>query len=185
MPKPKLKLVDTKTGQVLDRCPGCAAKEELLDTAGTKISNLKGRISKLLQKAEEHHDAFPSFKKCHDYWRERCKHPRTTYQIEDFQLWLPHFEAYDLDTCLRAIDGAAYDCRTGTRKNGSTVYYNDWELIHRNGAKFREFVNRAPYHKPKPEHLLALNRAIFWLHPDWEPETIMAAAKERVRRWAR
>ncbi len=179
-----LQVVDTDTGQALDHCPSCLAKDEVIETAGHKIANLKGRITALLQEAEEGHKAFPSFKRCHDYWRERCRHPRTNYAIEDFKLWLPLYEEHGLDICLRAIDGAAYEPFISTRKNGSKHRHDEWELIHRNGHKFREFVNKAPYHKPKPEHLAILSKAILWRHPDMEYEQVTHEAKLRVRRWA-
>ena len=181
-----LHLVDTETGEVVeDGCQACKAKDEVIETAGHKISNLKGRITQLLQEAEEGHEAFPSFKRCHDYWRERCNHPRTKYDIEDFKLWLPLYEKHGLDLCLRAIDGAAFDPFISTRKNGSTKRHDDWELIHRKGgAKFREFCNKAPYHLPKPEDLLIVSKALIFLKPGMDPAEIQVEAKKRVRRWA-
>lgn len=185
MPERPLRLVDTETGEITEQaCPSCAGKIETITTLGNKIVSLKGTITQLLQEAEEGHEAFPKFKRCHDYWKERCHHPRTSYAIEDFKLWLPLFDEYGMDACLRAIDGAAFDCYVSTRKNGSKHRHDEWSLIHRNGDKFREFVNKAPYHKPKPEHLSIICRALLWQHPSWSNEDIMAAAKQRVRRWA-
>jgi hypothetical protein len=183
-----LRLVNPDTGELVERpndCPHCAGKDATIKTMGDSNARLRGRITELLQEAEENHESFPSFKRCHDYWREQCNHPRSKYEIDDFKLWLPFYDKYGLDTCLRAIDGAAFEPFISTRKNGSEHRHDDWELIHRSGGhKFKEFVNKAPYHMPKPEHLSILCRAIWWRHPDWENEQIMAAAKLRVRRWA-
>ncbi len=181
-----LHLVDPATGEIVEHgCPQCAAKAEVIETAGNKIRSLKGTITQLLQEAEEGHKAFPNFRRCHDYWKKRCHHPRSSYDIEDFKLWLPLYEKHDLDTCLRAIDGAAYEPFISTRKNGSKHRHDEWELIHRKGGhKFREFVNKAPYHLPKPEHLSIVSKAILWRHPEMEYEQVTAEARIRVRRWA-
>jgi hypothetical protein len=186
MPKHALRLVDPETGEITEHaCPNCAGKDETITTLGNKISSLKGRITELLQEAEEGHEAFPNFRKCHEYWRERCRHPRTEYDLVDFKLWLPLYQKHGLEKCQRAIDGAAYDPYVSTRKNGAPHRHNEWELIHREGGhKFREFVNKAPYQLPKPEHLSIVSKALMWRHPDWDYPQVTAEAKLKVRRWA-
>jgi hypothetical protein len=161
MPKPRLRVVDSKTGELHETCPTCAEWQKkyngVLSQLGIMRRDLEGR-------AQDHH-LFPDAKKLFDLWRERCKHPRSKFTADRFDQILPHLrdEDFGYEMCQRAIEGAAYDPNTGIRRNGSVVRYDDWELIFRNRGKAEDFANRAPYHLPDPEHIKTLANALAFL----------------------
>ncbi len=180
-----LRLVDPATG-LLHEKPKTA--QELEDTVVGLQHTIRsqaatiGRLKADLQ-PEEGHDLFPVAKRLHDYWRDRCKHPRSKFNVDRFKELLPRLKEHDEAMCRRAIDGAAFDAYETTRKNGTVKRHDGWELIFR-VDKFEEFANRAPYHLPKPEDLAIVSKAILWRHPDWDWERVTYEAKPRVRRWA-
>lgn len=189
----RLRLVDPETGELKEaECPNCAGKDATITTLGNKIVSLQGRLTQALQRADESHESFPAFKRCHDYWRTRCHHPRTKYDIDDFKLWLPWFEKYGEAMCMQAIDGAAFDPYITPRKNGTKARHDGFRLIFRGGAKpqFMEFCNRAPVHLPDPVHVVTLTKAIMfgWGKPLDDEDALAQAhteATERLKRWRR
>jgi hypothetical protein len=88
-----------------------------------------------------------------------------------------YFQKYGEEMCHTAIDGARYDCFTTTRRNGSVKRHDDWELIFRNGPKFREFANRAPHHLPDPKKVHTLAKALLFLWPLEIEEAIYSAQR--------
>ncbi len=183
MAEPQLRLVDTTTGALAgpDDCPTCAEWAKKYHGALSQLGLLRAELA-----PDEDHALFPLAKRLHDYWRKRCGHEKSRFGPERFKEILPRLREHEDDAerlCLLAIDGAAFDPFISRRKNGSAHRHDEWHLIW-HPDKFESFVNRAPFHKPKPEHLAAVSKAILWRHPDWDYERVTAEAKARVRRWA-
>jgi hypothetical protein len=98
------------------------------------------------------HPHWPAGKWLFDHWRRVCRHPRAVWTPDRF--WL--VESYlsqpkygetlkaRVALCRRAINGAAYDPWTVTRKNGTEKRFDEWERIFGGAGKLEEFVNRAP-----------------------------------------
>lgn len=169
-----LHVVDPSTGELLDECPTCNEWARKYNGVLSQLGQLRAQI-----KGDEGHELFPAAKRLHDYWRERCKHPRTEFEAEEFKQVRPRLAKYGEQMVRRAIDGAAYDPWISKRKNGSALRHDSWEIIMRKG-KFEEFVNKAPYHLPSPERVLTLAKALAWLH-GWEPNQATAEAQRRLR----
>lgn len=103
---------------------------------------------------------WPVAKKVFDYWRRTCKHPRSAFTLDRFELIRPFLEKLgDKDKppaerlaeaealCKRAIDGAAHDPFITRRKNGTPKRHDGIDLIFRNADKMEEFCNRAPINR--------------------------------------
>lgn len=185
-PARSLRLVDPTTGEIT-ACPGCHQRDVQLAGAEKDIRSWRARYAQLKASIteDEGHELFPSAKRLFDLWRERCNHPRSTFTPERFALCLPHLRDLGEEVCRRAVDGAAYDCYTTIRRNGTVQRHDGFELIFRSRAKVEEFANRAPHHLPAPEHVVALTKALEFVHPDWELERCVAEAQARLKRWRR
>ncbi len=199
-----LRLVDPETGQLHERPKSVQDLEDENEGFRTTIRSQAGIIGNLKRdlRPEEDHHLFPEAKRLFDLWRLRCKHvhhkpqkppgcaacTRIQFTADRFKQLLTHLreppDGLGHEMCERAILGAAFDCYSDVRRNGSRIYYNGWSLIFRDRDKVEEFANKAPYHLPKPEHLAIVSKAILWRHPDWEYPQVTAEAKIRVRRWA-
>ncbi len=181
----QLRLVDPETGEFHERPQSNIVLEDTVEGLQHTVRSQAATIGKLKAelKPDEDHDLFPAAKRLHDFWRERCNHPKSKFSVERFKEALPRLKEHDEAMCRRAIEGAAYDCYRKVRKNGTVKRFDDWGLIFR-ANMFEEFANRAPYHKPKPEDLAIVSKALLWRHPSWELPKVTAEAKLKVRRWA-
>lgn len=105
--------------------------------------------------------AWPAAKRVFDYWRQECRHPRSAFTLDRFEMIRPFLEklgdqkkpqperlAEAEALCKRAIDGAAHDPFITTRKNGTQKRHDPIDLIFRNADKMEEFCNRAPIKPP-------------------------------------
>jgi hypothetical protein len=174
-PARHLHIVDPRSGEVLDECPTC---NEWARKYNGVLSQL-GQMRIELEGEFQSHELFPRCKKLHDYWRERCRHPRTTFTVEDFKVALPRLKEHDDEMCRHAIDGAAFDPFVTQRKNGSQKRHDDWELIMRKG-KFEEFCNKAPWHLPDPAKVKVLADALAFLNPHMPLPECVAEATRRL-----
>jgi hypothetical protein len=174
---PQLRIV-TEHGEVVEEpCPNCAGAEKEVRAWRMRYANLKREVDNEL----EGHELFPEAKRLFDFWRERCKHPRSKFTAERFEQCLPHLRDLGADLCKRAIEGIAYDPYITRRKNGSVERHDAWSLLFRNREKVEEFANRAPYHLPDPQKVATLARALEWVHPEWPTEKAVHEAQERLR----
>lgn len=150
-----LRVIDAD-GQVHESCPACETKdgeyaelERKFRAAMREISRLKndrGREAKT-------HPRLAEIKEVFDYWRQKCRHPKSKLDADRTLLIAPYIEEHGLELCKRAIDGAAFDCYVTRRKNGSAKRHDGIDLIFRSAEKYEEFVNRAPKAAPPPaEH---------------------------------
>lgn len=164
--KASLRLVDSLAdGEVPETAPKTLGEaylviddqNDVIDGLQRKQAGLLIEIANLKREREAEalkHQLWPRAKRIHDYWREECKHPRSKFDADAFELARVILESeasnhrgdYDAAEAMmkRAIDGAAFDPFTTTRKNGSTKRHDGFDLIFRNRTKFEEFVNRAP-----------------------------------------
>lgn len=150
--EPRFVLVDAQTGE---RLAGLVEDpRDLADQlagAQTEIKGWRTRYANLRRDKER--DArgdplWPTALAIFDYWREKCRHPKSQFDADRFYLIKPFLERYGEELCLRAIDGAAYDPFTKPMKNGGVQRFDSIELIFRSAEKFESFCNRAPREKP-------------------------------------
>lgn len=175
-----LRLVDPDTGE-LTAAPKLQELQDTVDGLQHTIRSQSATIGRLKRdlNPEEDHDLFPAAKRLHDFWRERCNHPKSKFSPERFKEVLPRLKEHGEGMCRRAIEGAAYDCFTTVRKNGTVKRHDGWELIFRHD-KFEEMVNRAPYHLPDPKAVVVLAKALTFLTPDLPLEQAIEEAKVRL-----
>lgn len=95
------------------------------------------------------HPLWPKTLEVFKYWQDVCKHPRSGFSLDRFEMMMPFVDKHGVDLCKRAIDGAAFDPFVTRRKNGSPKRHDGIDLIFRNADKFEEFCNRAPTPQPK------------------------------------
>lgn len=145
--QPALRLVD-ENGELREGgCPECAALRDQLAGAEGEIRSLRARLAqaKRDREAKAHgHRHWPRVLELFGYWKEKCSHPNSRFSVDRFEVAEPIYREYGYDLCKRAIDGAAFDPFTSTRKNGSIKRHDDWDLVFRSRGKFEEFCNRAP-----------------------------------------
>jgi hypothetical protein len=79
-----------------------------------------------------------------DFWRRECKHPRSKFTLDRYELVRPFLRQYGVIACLQAIKGASYDPFTTQNRNGATIRHDGWELIFRNAGKVEAFANKCP-----------------------------------------
>jgi hypothetical protein len=173
-PRPQLRLVDPRTGELTDKCPTCAEWSRKYNGVLSQLGQMRAAMD-----ADRNHELFPDAKRLFDFWKERCNHPRSEFTPERFKECLPHLRDLGEATCRRAIEGAAFDCYTTTRKNGTIHRHDGWSLIFRSREKVEDFANRAPYHLPDPEDIVRLANALKFVW-GWEIEKAHAEATRRL-----
>jgi hypothetical protein len=118
---------------------------------------------------------WPAALRVFDYWRQQCKHLRSEFSLDRFEMIRPHLERLSAKkrgrsddpkarlehaeaVCKLAVDGIAHDPYVTTRKNGTKRFHNGWHLIFGEADKFEERCNAAPIERirevmgqPKPE----------------------------------
>jgi hypothetical protein len=175
-PKPRLRVVDDKGQLHEDQCPNCAGAEKEVRAWRVRYANLKREVDGEFRD----HELWPQAVKLFEFWKERCKHPRSKFTPERFEQILPHLRDEGPEICERAIEGAAFDPYTTQARNGSTIRHDSWSLIWRNREKVESFANRAPYHLPSPERVKTLADALAWIYK-WEPDRAVAEAQARLK----
>lgn len=158
---PALIVVNPETGEqvgTLDQ-----AQQRLKDEVGGLQRDVRGWAARFAElkrdKDAEAKDSpvWPAALRVFDYWRWECKHTRSAFTLDRFELIRPFLEKLGDQSkpepdrlaeaealCKRAIDGAAFDPFVTERKNGSKKRHDGLDLIFRNADKMEEFCNRAP-----------------------------------------
>lgn len=142
-----LHLVDGDTGEVIPGCPHCQELKDELSGAMRDLRAWRARYAALVRDKEaeaESSQHWPEALKAFEYWRSECKHPRSDWCADRFDLVVPFLKKDGMPFVLRAIDGASFDPFTTERKNGTKKRHDDWGLIFRDRDHFESFVNRAP-----------------------------------------
>lgn len=138
--QPRLMVIDTETGEQI------GPLDDYLASYENDIRRLKARLTSLQANREAEarkHKLWAEAETAHDWWRIACGHPGVKFGAEEFYQALPRLkERNGLMLLLKAIAGAAYDPNTKRMKNGSTMRYDDWELICRSKAKAENFARR-------------------------------------------
>lgn len=146
-PERHLHIIDGATGEALDECPGCRARDDVVKGLERDIRGWASRYAELKRdkEAEAKRDPlWPDALRLFKLWRRLCVHPRAGWDADRFEQVRPYLKKHGLGVCERAIVGAAFDAFETVRKNGSKKRHDGWELIFRNADKFEEFANRAP-----------------------------------------
>lgn len=146
--RPKhLRVVDAETGEIQHECPNCQALAD--EVAGLERENRawRARYADLKREVETDITADPLYndaKIVFDYWKAKCRHPRSRFDAQRFRAIRPLLAEHGLALCRKAVDGAAFDPFVSRRRNGTTHRHDAWELIFRDRGKFEDFCNRAP-----------------------------------------
>lgn len=106
-------------------------------------------------------EVWPVALRVFNYWRIQCKHPRSEFTTDRFEMIRPHLEkliapgkgkAKDLPAriahaeavCKLAVDGIAFDPYVSQRKNGTKKRNDGWHLIFGSRDQFENRCNAAP-----------------------------------------
>ena len=146
MSAPALRVV-TADGELLDGCPTCEEKDDVIAGLEETVRRLGSTITKLRRDREadaKNSDLWPTVQALYEFWKQECRHPRASLDVTDFEQAERFVRKHGEELCRRAIRGIAYDHWTSTRKNGSTKRHDTWEFIFRSNTNFMECVNRAP-----------------------------------------
>lgn len=149
MSAPALRLVNADTGELHDpeECLKCAHLEDVIKGLERDIRGWAARYAELnrdLSKQAREHPMYQDVQMLFGYWKRACRHPKSQFTADRFWLMQPFFDRHGDALCRRAIDGAAFDCMTKQRRNGSWERFDSVELIFRDEGKFESFCNRAP-----------------------------------------
>lgn len=100
---------------------------------------------------------WPAALRVFDHWRRECKHSRSVFTLDRFELIRPWLEKLgdkqaDPETrlaeaeamCKLAVDGIAFDPFITKRGNGTKKRHDGWHLIFETAEKFEERCNAAP-----------------------------------------
>ena len=104
---------------------------------------------------------WPAALRVFDYWRRECKHPRSEFTLDRFEMIRPHLErlaapkkgrpdsaedriAHAEAVCKLAVDGIAFDPYISDRKNGTKKRNDGWHLIFETADRFENRCNSAP-----------------------------------------
>lgn len=118
---------------------------------------------------------WPAALRVFDYWRQQCKHPRSEFSLDRFEMVRPHLERLSAKKrgrpddpkvrleqaeaiCKLAVDGLAFDPFVTTQKNGRPKHHTGWHLAFETADRLEARCNAAPverirkvFGEPKPE----------------------------------
>lgn len=143
-----LRLVDTTTGEVIENCPGCAGRDDVIAGLERDVRGWAARFAQLKRDKEREareDPLWPILEALYGVWRRECGHMRSRFSADDFWLAAPHYHRYGWDGCETAIAGARFDCWRTQRKNGSWKRHDDWSAnIFKDRAHVEDMMKRAP-----------------------------------------
>lgn len=120
--------------------------QDQLDGAERDVRSWRARFAELQRDKEKDAKKHPLYRKAEELfaeWQRLCRHPRSKWDWQRFEVVRPFLKDHDYDLCLLAIQGAAFDPYTKARANGSIKRFDDWDLIFKSASKFEEFCSRA------------------------------------------
>lgn len=148
-----IRFVDVDSGEMVDTCPTCAERDELIGKLQHRERSMLSTISKLegqTEKKAKGHKLWDEIQAVHEWWRLATGHFGIKFTAEEFQQALPRWKEHGrgkANPCiaaLKAVAGAAFDPNTKRMKNGRIQRFDSWEIIHRSPEKFESFQERAP-----------------------------------------
>jgi hypothetical protein len=109
----------------------------------------------------EESPVWPAALRVFKYWRTACKHPRSEFTLDRFEMIRPHLEklaapgkdrstdaaerlAHAEAVCKLAVDGIAFDPYISVRKNGTKKRNDGWHLCFGTRDQFENRCNAAP-----------------------------------------
>jgi hypothetical protein len=150
-PVQHLHIIDGATGEALDECPGCRARDDVITGLERDIRGWAMRYQDLKRDREKEAREDPRWPDAVRLFRLYCrltgkggKPRKLTWTVERFWLCEPFLRKHGIGMCERAIVGRVFDHYSAKRKNGSTIRYFEWERIFANAKEFEESANRAP-----------------------------------------
>jgi hypothetical protein len=147
-----LVVLNTETGEQTPLSDYVQALEDQISGLQRDIRGWTTRYEELKRdkrRAAKQHPLYADAETAFKHWRAACNHPNSQFTADRFWLIEPFLEnpKYGLGICMRAVEGAAYDCWEVKRKNGSTKRFDEWERIFKNTGSVEEYANRAPRKK--------------------------------------
>lgn len=146
---PELRLVNADTGETFDLA---AHVQELQDQIAGLQRDIRGWASRYgelkrdRQAEAEESPVWPAALRVFDYWRQQCRHPRSEWTLDRFEMIRPHLErsntgkgkaakltpdliARNEEICKLAVDGIAFDPYTTVGKNGRQIVHDGLHLV--------------------------------------------------------
>lgn len=142
-----LHISDAESGELLDGCPVCSEKDDVINGLQRDVRGWAARYADLKRDKEREarkDPLWPAAVRVFEYWQQVCRHPKSEWTVERFELAAPLLKKYGEEMCLRAIAGIAFDPFVTVRKNGTRKRHDGWHLIFKGADKFEEYCNRAP-----------------------------------------
>ena len=138
-----------------------------LRAEGVRYENLKRDKDAEAEKSP----VWPAALRVFDHWRQKCRHPRSQFTRDRFEMIRPFLEKYGDKKkpgperlaeaealCKLAVEGIALDHYESPLKNGKTMHHTGWHLIFGEADLFEKRCNSAPAERirevigqPKPE----------------------------------
>lgn len=143
-------------GQIIEpACPECVRRIDEIAGLERDIRGWAVRYQELARdKAAEarEHPCWDAGEWLFNVWRRECRHMGSRWTTDRFWIVEPFLSQAKwgktlkarLALCRLAIDGAAFDAFTVTRRNGSTKRFDEWERVFADAKGLEEFAKRAP-----------------------------------------
>lgn len=146
MTAPALRIV-TQDGELLDRCPDCEERDDVIAGLEETVRRLGSTIQKLRRDRESEargSEEWGAIEELFGEWKLATKHRRSKFTTDRFEAALPLYRSYGPQVFRKAIQGIAYDPFTRIAKNGHMERYDGWENLTKNAGAFERYANRAP-----------------------------------------
>lgn len=143
---PHLRVV-TEDGEVLDECPGCKHREDVVAGLERDIRGWAARYQELKRDKDREareSDLWDDAERLFKLWRRATGRKRCRFSTDRFYLVEPFLRRDGFERCAQAVIGRAFEHYTVQRKNGTTKRFHEWERIFDSRGEFEESANRIP-----------------------------------------
>lgn len=146
---PALVVLNIDTGEQLPLADHLQGLEDELAGAQRDLSTWRRRHAELQRDKEaeaKESPLWPAAVQVFDYWRKRCKHMGSEWNLDRFEMIRPHLErsntgkgkasklteellARNIEICKLAVDGIAFDPFVSEGKNGRSIVHDGLHLV--------------------------------------------------------
>lgn len=166
-PARHLHIADADTGEVLDGCPACRERDDVIDAQQRQIRGLILQVANLKRDAEaeaRRAGTWAVAARLFVLWKRASGHARSRFEYDRYAL-IERFlrgerearispitgpPASAVEECVAAIIGRTADCYVSKRRNGTAQRFDEWERIFGAAGKgsatqnFEESMARRP-----------------------------------------
>ena len=153
-------VVNPATGERKDLADFTQALEDAIAGLQRDIRGWAARFEQLKRDKEgqaKESPVWPAAVRVFDYWKRQCKHPRSQFTLDRFEMIRPFLEKYGdkrkpeperlveaEELCKLAVDGIALQHYEEPLKNGKTMHHTGIHLIFGEADLFEKRSNSAP-----------------------------------------